>query len=103
MRHTERHTMLTREVFSYMLIHQQLSHLALAAGMLVLVAMALVPHAVAAAAAPPSLYEQPVLVVDPGMHTAPIIQADVDEAGTSAVTGSYDKTVRVWALHPSHL
>ena len=65
--------------------------------------MALVPHTVSAAAAPSGLYEQPVLVVDPGMHTAPISRADVDEAGTYAVTGSHDKTVRVWSLHPPHL
>jgi WD40 repeat protein/uncharacterized caspase-like protein len=70
--------------------------------MLVLLAMVLVPHA-AAAAAPSGLYEQPLLVVDPGMHTAPIVRADVDEAGTYAVTGALDKTVRVWALHPPHL
>ena len=86
-----------------MMIHQHLSHLAIAAGMLVLVAMAWWPHAVSAAAAPSGLYEQPLLVVDPGMHTAPIRRADVDEAGTYAVTGSDDKTVRVWSLHPPHL
>jgi WD40 repeat protein len=44
------------------------------------------------------LYEQPVLVVDPGMHTAPIKSASVDAAGRLAVTGSDDKTVRVWSL-----
>ena len=86
-----------------MMIHQHLSHLAIAAGILVLVAMAWWPHAVSAAAAPSGLYEQPLLVVDPGMHTAPIRRADVDEAGTYAVTGSDDKTVRVWSLHPPHL
>jgi WD40 repeat protein len=86
-----------------MLTNQHLSHLAIAAGILVLLAMALVPHAGSAAAAPSGLYEQPLLVVDPGMHTAPIYRADVDEAGTYAVTGSHDKTVRVWSLHPPHL
>jgi Caspase domain/WD domain, G-beta repeat len=45
-----------------------------------------------------SLYEQPVLVVDPGMHTAGIEALDVDAAGHLAVTGSLDKTVRVWSL-----
>jgi hypothetical protein len=49
-------------------------------------------------AAMAQLSEQPMLVVDPGMHTAPIRAADVDAAGRHAVTGSYDKTVRVWSL-----
>jgi WD40 repeat protein len=44
------------------------------------------------------LSEQPMLVVDPGMHTAPIRAVAVDAAGRFAVTGSYDKTVRVWSL-----
>src|SRR5262249_59113240 len=44
------------------------------------------------------LYEQPVLVVEPGMHTAPIKAVAVDAAGRLAVTGSDDKTVRVWSL-----
>jgi WD40 repeat protein len=44
------------------------------------------------------LYEHPVLVVDPGMHTAPIRSLDVDAAGRLAVTGSDDKTVRLWSL-----
>lgn len=44
------------------------------------------------------LYEQPVLVIEPGMHTAPIWAVGVDAAGKLAVTGSDDKTVRVWSL-----
>ena len=44
------------------------------------------------------LSEQPVLIVDPGMHTGPIRAVVVDTAGRLAVTGSLDKTVRVWAL-----
>jgi WD40 repeat protein/uncharacterized caspase-like protein len=44
------------------------------------------------------LYEQPVLVVDPGMHTAIITSVAVDAARDLAVTGSFDKTVRVWSL-----
>jgi WD40 repeat protein len=44
------------------------------------------------------LYEQPVLVIEPGMHTAPIRSAAMDVAGRLAVTGSIDKTVRVWSL-----
>jgi WD40 repeat protein len=50
------------------------------------------------AAGADGLYTQPVLVIDPGMHTAPINRADVDAAGRLAVTGSEDKTVRLWAL-----
>ncbi len=52
----------------------------------------------AAPAAMTPLYDQPVLVVDPGMHTAPITSVAVDAAGCLAVTGSHDKTVRVWSL-----
>ena len=52
----------------------------------------------AAPAAMTPLYEQPVLVVDPGMHTARINSVAVDAAGRLAVTGSDDKTVRVWSL-----
>jgi hypothetical protein len=47
---------------------------------------------------PPGFYDRPVLVVDPGRHTAPIIRADVDAAGRFAVTASRDKTARVWSL-----
>ncbi len=52
----------------------------------------------AAAAAPAGLYDRPVLVVDPGMHTAMIRRAAADRDGRWAVTGSDDKTVRVWSL-----
>jgi WD40 repeat protein len=44
------------------------------------------------------LYDQPVLVVDPGMQTASVKTTSVDAAGRLAVTGSDDKTVRVWSL-----
>jgi WD40 repeat protein len=43
------------------------------------------------------LYEQPVLVVDPGMHTAQVNSIAVDSLGSIAVTGSADKTVRLWS------
>ena len=49
------------------------------------------------------LYEQPVLTIDPGMHTAPIYSAAVDGAGQVAVTGSDDKTVRIWSLADGQL
>jgi WD40 repeat protein len=49
-------------------------------------------------AAAPFLYDRPVLVIDPGMHTAMIRRASVDAEGRWAVTGSVDKTVRVWSL-----
>ena len=64
--------------------------------------LALLPALLFAVFANPSamaqLSEQPMLVVDPGMHTAPIRAAAVDAAGRLAVTGSEDKTVRVWSL-----
>jgi WD40 repeat protein len=54
-------------------------------------------------AAPAQLYEQPVLIIDPGMHTAPISDAGVDAAGRIAVTGADDKTLRVWSLADGEL
>jgi WD40 repeat protein len=60
----------------------------------------------AAAAEQPAaqgLYDRPVLVVDPGMHTAMINRADADRAGSWGVTGSDDKTVRVWSLADGQL
>src|SRR5260370_23674219 len=44
------------------------------------------------------LYDHPVLVIDPRRHTAPIRDVGVDAAGRLGVTGSWDKTVRVWSL-----
>jgi WD40 repeat protein len=49
------------------------------------------------------LYDRPTLVLDPGMHTAPIVRADIDAAGRFAVTGSHDKTVRVWSIQDGGL
>ena len=45
-----------------------------------------------------ALYPERVLVVDPGMHTALVSSAAVDADGRWAVSGSYDKTIRVWSL-----
>src|SRR4051812_7449144 len=62
------------------------------------------PFAVLAApGACAQLYEQPVLVIDPGQHTAPITDVGVDAAGRIAVTGSLDKTVRLWSLRDGQL
>jgi WD40 repeat protein len=52
----------------------------------------------ASPAALAQLLEQPMLVIDAGMHTAPIKDVAVEAAGRLAVTGSHDKTVRVWSL-----
>lgn len=49
------------------------------------------------------LYDQPVLVIEPGMHTAPIKGVAVDAAGRIAATGSWDKTVRIWSLADGRL
>src|SRR5262245_60174448 len=53
---------------------------------------------VASSAAMAQLHEQPTLVVDPAMHTASIRAVGVDAAGRLGVSGSWDKTVRVWSL-----
>jgi WD40 repeat protein len=68
--------------------------------------LALLSALLFAVLAPPTaraqLSEQPMLVVDPGMHTAPI-RAAVDAVGRLAVTGSDDKTVRMWSLSDGKL
>lgn len=43
-----------------------------------------------------SFHGRPVLVVDPGMHTAIIKRLDADRNGQFLVTASEDKTVRIW-------
>ena len=50
-----------------------------------------------------SLYERPVLTVDPGMHTAVIWTAAADATGRFAATGSDDKTIRIWSLSDGKL
>ena len=47
---------------------------------------------------PAGLYQQPVLTLEPGTHTAPIGGAGVDAIGAYVVTGSDDKTVRIWEM-----
>jgi WD40 repeat protein len=44
------------------------------------------------------LYDHPVLAIDPGMHTAWTWTQAVDAAGRFSVTGSDDRTVRVWSV-----
>jgi len=44
------------------------------------------------------LYDRPVLATDPGKHTARIWEQAVDAAGRYAVTGSDDRTVRIWSI-----
>jgi WD40 repeat protein len=56
--------------------------------------------AVAAALAQP---EAPMLRIETGMHTATINRIGVDAAGRFLVTGSDDKTVRVWELPSGRL
>ena len=53
---------------------------------LVLVLALLVSGAAWAAAGEAGLYDQPVLTLDPGMHTATITRADVSATGAYAVT-----------------
>jgi hypothetical protein len=49
------------------------------------------------------LYDRPVLVIDPGMHTGGIYAASVDAAERFVATGSLDKTVRVWSIDDGRL
>jgi WD40 repeat protein len=41
-------------------------------------------------------YDRPVLRIDPGMHTSDITSLSVDVGSTIVVSGSLDKTVRIW-------
>jgi hypothetical protein len=66
-----------------------------------LLALLFVVFAIPAALA--QLYEQPVLIIDPGMHTAQIKDVGADAAGRIAVTGSWDKTLPVWSLTDGEL
>src|SRR5262245_7782560 len=49
------------------------------------------------------LYSQPFLVLDPDMHTSDLQVMAVDAAGHYIITGSYDKTVRVWSANDGRL
>jgi hypothetical protein len=55
------------------------------------------------AASAQRLYEEPALTFDPGIHTASINSIDVDAPAHFAVTGSDDKTIRVWSVADGQL
>lgn len=44
------------------------------------------------------LYDRPVLRLDVGVHVAQISRASVDDAERYLVTGSHDKTIKVWSV-----
>jgi hypothetical protein len=46
---------------------------------------------------------EPMLRIEAGQHTAYICRLDVDREGRFLVTGSFDKTARVWALPKGRL
>jgi WD domain, G-beta repeat len=50
-----------------------------------------------------TLYERPVLIVDSGIHTEESKGAAVDAGGLFLVTGSFDKTVRIWSVSEGKL
>lgn len=45
---------------------------------------------------PKGLYDRPVLVIDPEVHTGQLDSIDIDAAWHWAATGGSDKTVRIW-------
>lgn len=47
--------------------------------------------------------QEPILRVEPGMHTASIRRISVDAGCTLVATGSHDKTVRLWRLPEGRL
>jgi WD40 repeat protein len=60
-----------------------------------LLSLLLVTHGSPAAAQ--ALYNQPILVVDPDTHTGRIKSVAINDKENIAVTGSFDKTVRIWS------
>jgi WD40 repeat protein len=50
-----------------------------------------------------TLYERPVLIVDPDMHTDVSTGAAADAGGRLLATGSNDKTVRIWSASDGKL
>src|ERR1043165_1330198 len=65
--------------------------------------LAVITVLLAAAPATGASPEAPILRIETGMHTGPINRIDVDAAGRFLVTGSDDKTVRVWDLATGEL
>jgi len=49
------------------------------------------------------LTTDPTLRLEIGMHAGPIMRIDVDKSERFIVTGSHDKTVRVWDLSSGQL
>ncbi|HUD88585.1 MAG TPA: caspase family protein [Xanthobacteraceae bacterium] len=47
--------------------------------------------------------QDPALRIETGMHVGPIFRLSVDQACRIAVTGSLDKTIRVWSLPDARL
>src|SRR5262249_45830380 len=68
-----------------------------------LLALLLALSLVASPVAHAQLYEQPTLIIDPGMHTAHFRTTGMDAAGRLAATRSEDKTVRVGSLSDGKL
>ena len=66
------------------------------AALFLLCAGAGLPQGTAAQISAPS--REPMLRIEIGMHTAPILQIGVDAANRYLVTASLDKTARVWEL-----
>jgi WD40 repeat protein len=46
---------------------------------------------------------EPILKIETGMHTAPIMRIGIDSAERYLVTGSEDKTIKVWELRTGKL
>src|SRR5262245_44101563 len=57
----------------------------------------------AATARAQGLYDRPVLIVETGEHQARITTAAVDADGRFIVTGSTDKTLRIWSSQDGEL
>jgi WD40 repeat protein len=74
---------------------------------LILALLVLAPGAAPARAEQPAahddLFERPILAIDPGAHTAKIWTQAVDREGRFAVTGSDDRTIRLWSLEDGKL